>query len=275
MSLREALFSTETTLGLELARVCLGLTLAAEFLSILTHKIYSDEDGLLNREAFLALPNRRSSLFALDFFAGRSRWLLLLGLVSALSVAAGFLTKPSTVCCFVIVSSMTVRYQRILHAGVTFASLLLFFLIFSPAGTAYSVDRALGIALHLDVGWSWAVLCAKAQVTLLYLGAVVSKLKHPEWRDGTLTYRLLSHGNARTRVPMPPFVASWPVSRAATYGVILVELICPLTLWWRGLPSILSTAALLLLHLSMSVFLRVRLFPFYVLAGLALFVSSK
>jgi hypothetical protein len=169
------------------------------------------------------------------------------------------------------VSSTTVRYRNLLHAGLTFGSLLTFFLIFSPAGTSYSVDHLLGIT-RLDSGWGWGFLCAKLQVNLLYAGAVASKLRHPEWRDGTFTYRLLSHDTARTRVPMPRPVANWAVSRVATYLVLFVQLVCPLTMWWRGLPSILSIAALVLLHCSMSLFLKLRLFPFYVISGLALFV---
>lgn len=272
MSLYEILFATGTRPGLELARFGLGATFAAEFAGLLGNKIYSDEDGMLSRDAFLSLPTRRASLFALPFFHERSRWLLAAGLVAALAVAAGFVTKLSAAACFVIVASTTVRYQRLIHAGLTFGSLLLFFLIFSPAGTAYSVDHALGIAPHLDIGWSWGLVCARLQVNLLYAGAVVSKLLQAEWRDGSYTYHLLSHSNGRTRVPMPRFVANWAASRLATYAVIAVELVCPLTLWRPGLPSILSIVALLLLHASMSVFLKLRLFPFYVMSGLALFV---
>lgn len=270
MSLGDALFSMEPSRGLELARACLGLTFAAEFAVLLRNRLYAD-DGILSLEAFVALPRRRSSLFALDFFRERSRWLLWLGLASSSSMAVGFLTKPAILVSFIVVSSTTVRYKNLLHAGLTFASLLVFFLLFSPAGSSYSVDRLLGLT-KLDSGWSWGHLCAKLQVNLLYAGAVVSKLAHPEWRDGTLTYRLLSHDPTRTRLPMPRIVASWAVSRVATYAVIATQVVCPLLLWWRGTPSFVAIGALFLLHGSMSAFLNLRLFPFYVMSGLALFV---
>jgi hypothetical protein len=247
------------------------MTFVAEFAWMLRSRLYSDVDGVLQHSAFLELPNRRWSLFALGPLHGRSRWILWAGLLASLGVAIGFLTKLFAVVAVVVINSTTVRYRNLVHAGLTFGSLVLFFLIFSPAGSSYSLDHLLGIA-RLDAGWAWGIYCAKIQVNLLYAGTALSKLMHPEWRDGTLMYRLLSHNVIRTRVPMPPWIANLAVSRASTYLVILVQLACPLALWWRGYPATVSITMLGLMHGSMSVFLRLRLFPLYVLSSLALFV---
>jgi hypothetical protein len=51
VKLSDPLFSTAGSPALELARVCLGLTFSAEFLWLLTNKIYSDEDGMLTLDA--------------------------------------------------------------------------------------------------------------------------------------------------------------------------------------------------------------------------------
>lgn len=269
------LLSTNPIWALEVFRIAFALVLATDFVSFWRRAdMMVGPDALVDHETFLGRADRSWTLFQYDF---ANRRLALhatyaIATVASVLLALGLATKPALLVAYVVLVSTIHRSPQLTNSGHSLAALLCLYCLFSPIGASVSLDaRAFPALARLDFGWAWALWIARAQMTAMYLASVWQKLRHKDWREGSLIYKVTSCGVQRTSLPMPSAFAIVGVSKALTYGVLAAEVLLPVLLWIPATApyAIVGLAAM---HLSMSAFLHVGTFPLYAIAGALLFL---
>lgn len=270
------LFSHHAGPALELFRIALGLTLLWDFLQFWRFSgMNVGPSAILDLDTFRALPRRSWTLFQYEPVARFAiPWIYLLGSLASICLAIGFFTKIALLVCLLILNSSINRNRQWFNGGHALAAILLFLAAFSPIGASLSADSSSPRLSSMNFGWSWAVLACKCQLTLMYLASVSQKLRHKDWREGLLVYKVTSHGVQRTSVPMPRAFSILFVSRLLTYAVLAAELVLPILLWLDA-TALLAIVALAAMHLSFSLLLNVGTFPCYVIASLLLFLPPS
>lgn len=134
----------------------------------------------------------------------------------------------------------------------------LFYCLFMPVGHAWSLDRRRGRGVPApgeDARFS--VLVLRVHLSIVYLGAGVSKLVGVHWWSGEAIWRALS---------LPQFqqfdmswVAAYPaLLQAAALGATVSQLLYPVLVWTRARVAIVVLTELL--HLGIAIFLGLWLF---------------
>ena len=114
--------------------------------------------------------------------------------VAALSMMMiGFLTPLATAVTFVTTRSIVNRSAPSCNGGDNVAKIMLFLLIFAPAGHALSLDEILFLRSADPSGGylaaaPWAQRLMMIQVSIIYLHTVYWKLKGETWRDGSAVH---------------------------------------------------------------------------------------
>jgi hypothetical protein len=145
-------------------------------------------------------PGMRLNLFAImpqsDAWVNALFWV---SLTSATLLTLGFLTRFNSILVFVCLASIQQRNLYITHGGDTFLRLAGFFLMFAPAGAAFSVGRWLRVrrvteseAIHPRSPWAQRMI--QLQLSFLYLATFLWKIKGATWLQGTALFYVLSPG---------------------------------------------------------------------------------
>lgn len=270
-------FSTSPVAALDVFRIAFGLVLTIDFVQFWRRSTMAvGREAIVDHDTFLARRDRTWTVFQYELAtqAVAVHAIYAVAVVASVLLTVGLATKPALVVAYVVLISTINRNPPLANSGHALAALLAFYCLFSPVGASLSLDaRTFPALARLDVGWAWAVWIARAQITFMYLASVRQKLRHEDWRNGSLVYKVTSCGVQRTALPMPSAFAIVAVSKALTYGVLAAEIVLPLLLWNRGAApyAIVGLAAM---HLSMSAFLNVGTFPLYAIAGALLFVPA-
>jgi hypothetical protein len=196
-------------------------------------------------------------------------------LLGAVGVMIGFRTRLATIMLFVGVVSFARRDPYILNAGDMLLRTLAFYLIFSPAGEALSLDRwrrARDEFWDFPLRAPWALRLIQIQLSVVYLSTVWEKLQGGRWRDGTAVSYALRIGDVR-RFPTPGFLAdSVVLSELMTFGTLLLEVSLAVFVWNRTLrPWVLALGVSL--HLSIEFTMVVGFFSLLMLTTYLAFLS--
>lgn len=202
---------------------------------------------------------------------GAVRFVLGLHLAAVLGLLAGFATRCSAALVFLTLISLHSRNVYQLNSGDALQALLGFFLIFSHAGGAFSVDAWLA-GTTTTMHDPWALRLMQVQVALVYLRTTYWKLHGATWRAGSATYYALHLHDFRRRA-LPRWLARPWFYRATTYGTLALEGALGTLLWCAPLryPLLLGGVAL---HLGLECFMRIGLFQWTMLVSLLLFLNS-
>ena len=153
------------------------------------------------------------------------------------------------------------------------------FLVFIPTDRFLSVHawvrRRRGEAAPERFGSAWAMRLVQVQMTLVYVGAAVTKARGHEWWDGTAMWYVTRSDDSFGRFPLPAaLLDSLPALRALTWATLAFELVLPLALWWprtRRIALLLAAAFHVAIDYSMMMFL----FHPLMLVGLLSFVAPR
>src|SRR5688500_2576002 len=121
-------------------------------------------------------------------------WMVfLISWLSALTLTLGLFTRASAIILFVTLISLHHRNALILNSGDTFLRIATFYIIFSQAGAALSLDRVIRIARGKESGPApksapWAQRLIQCQLAFLYIYAFVWKSMGNMWLSGTAVY---------------------------------------------------------------------------------------
>lgn len=268
-------FAPRSTAPLGLFRLVLGCLLILWGLLVAPdlHTWFA-ERGVLPLSALRLLNS--DTLPRLDVLADVANPMALVAIFSlymlaVIGVAAGFYTRISTLLAFVLLISFHHRNPIILNSGDTFMGLMLLYLVFSPAGACYSVDRLLRVRRGTEQAGppprlpAWAQRLIQIQISIVYLDTFLGKVQGQHWLDGTAVYYPL-HVAELTRFPLPCLGDSPIAINLLTYGTLAIELAMGTLVWVPRLRGYVLLAATLL-HLGIEYAMNIPLFSFLMIAS--------
>lgn len=184
--------------SLALFRICMGGILIIDLIiratSLTAH--YSDY-GVLSRDAFLTQNETQNWYYSFHHMSGEPIIIGLLFIIAgilALGFTIGYKTKICAVLSFLFLISLQNRNPEILHGGDSYIRVLLFWSLFLPLNSKWSIDRwksniAVGNKKSFISFGSWAILL---QIVSLYVFTSLFK-SHPIWtEDFTAIYYALN-----------------------------------------------------------------------------------
>jgi hypothetical protein len=203
----------------------------------------------------------------------RLAWAALM--LAALSMAAGFHSRLSSLLVFAGVLAFERRNPWIFNAGDNLLRVLAFYMTLAPSGAALSVDRW---RKHRDRFWEFperapiAIRLIQIQLSFVYFFAVWTKVRGVTWNDGTaVSYAFRLEDLQRFHVPH--FLTdSIFASNFLTYGTLVVELGVGFAIWNKALRPAAAMAGIGL-HLGIDFAIRVGFFTWAVITPYLAFVS--
>jgi hypothetical protein len=203
--------------------------------------------------------------------------------ILALALLVGFESRLAAIGSWLMLISLHHRVPPILSGADMLLRMLLFWAMFLPLGSKWSLDRLLGKGGLLRRGsfnggstLSAASACILIQIGLVYLFSAIAK-SNADWFEGRALAGSLAHDFFASRLGSS--LLHFPgLLRGATWATFVLEwvgpflLFCPRGTSWVRMAVV---AALALLHVGIAVFMEVGLFPFVSLAGLTLFLPSE
>jgi len=222
-------------------------------------------------------PGPRLDLFAVipqnDTLIAALFWIFL---ASAILLTIGFLTRFNTVLVFLCLNSIQQRNLYIDHGGDTFLRVAGFFLIFAPAGAAFSVDRLIRIwrgkeDAAIGPRSPWAQRMIQFELSLLYFVTFCWKIQGVAWIHGTALYYVF-HLEELQRFPLPPWLLQPMMLRLATWFTLALEFSLGVLIWVKKLRYPLLAIGLLF-HLFLEYSTNVPLFQWEVLSAYILFID--
>lgn len=196
--------------------------------------------GVLPRQALVEGIARPWRLSLLDMMGtpGMVTTFFVVGTLAAFCVTIGFKTRLATVLTWMFVVSVQERNLGVTDSSDTLFRVLLFWMMFAPAGAAYSLDRALARLRQGGAELVWpprgsavGLRFMQAEVVILYFVTSVTK-GGEHWRDGTAVYRAMQVWDFAR--PTADFVVSYLgfLSRPMAYGALVVEFSMACLLWF-------------------------------------------
>ena len=217
-------------------------------------------------------PGTRLNLFAVippnDGWIEALFWVFL---GSALLLTIGFLTRLNSVIVFLCLTSIHQRNLFITHGGDTFLRVVGFFLIFAPAGAAFSIDCLLRAGQVKEYG-PWAQRMIQIQLALLYFSAFWSKAQGDPWVQGTALFYVY-HLDEFHRFPLPSWFLQPIVLKVGCWAALALEFSLGVLIWVRELRYYLLALGLLF-HLCLEYSLNIPLFEWDVLSAYVLFIDA-
>ena len=196
---------------------------------------------------------------------------------SAVCLAIGFLTRLNSVVVYVCLASIQQRNLFILHGGDTFLRVAGFFLIFSAAGAALSVDRLIRIwrgkeAAEIRPRRPWAQRMIQFELSLVYFVGFCWKVAGPMWVQGaalSYIYRL----DELQRFPLPSWFLNVTLMKLATWFTLVLEFALGVLIWIRELRYYLLAIGLVF-HLFIEYSMNIPMFEWDILSAYVLFIDA-
>ena len=196
---------------------------------------------------------------------------------SAVCVIVGYRTRLASLVLFVTVFAFIERAHSVFNSGDGLLRILVFLLVFMPAGESLSVDRwrtAPGRFWEFPARAPWALRLVQIQVSLLYLSAFYLKIDGGGWTNGeALSYVWRMDDIARFHVP--GFLShSVTLSALLTFLTLAVELLIGVMVWVPSArPLVLALGVGL--HVGIDLTLRIGFFSIAILVAYVAFLSPQ
>lgn len=222
-------------------------------------------------------PGIRLNLFTLmpqdDRWIGASYWVFL---VFAVLFTIGLWSRISGAVLFLCLASLQQREPFINHGGDTFLRVAGFFLIFSPAGAALSVDRLIRLhnkaeGLEVVPRAPWAQRMVQLELALVYFISFWWKVKGDAWLHGTALY-YLTHLQEIQRFPLPGWIEHPVVLRLGSWFTLILEFSLGVLIWFRRFRYPLLLLGLLF-HLCLEYAFNLPMFQWDVITAYVLFID--
>ncbi|MBU6154037.1 MAG: HTTM domain-containing protein [Bdellovibrionales bacterium] len=207
-----------------------------------------------------------------------STWILTLHLFSGVLLMLGLFTRTSAWVGFLTLSSLHHYNVLILNSGDTVLRLVLFYLGFSQAGKAYSLDRFLALrrgkaSILPRLEMPWAQRLIQLQIAFLYFSTSFYKFDGKAWAYGEATYYTSRLWDFE-RFPVPyVFDHLWSI-RATTWSSLIIEFSLGTLIWVKAfrIPVIVSGV---LLHLGIEYSMNIPLFEWIMIALLIAMLEPR
>jgi len=201
-----------------------------------------------------------------------------LSCAAAFTLMIGFFTRSSAAILFLTLISLHHRNVLILMSGDSFLRVGAFYLMFSQAGTALSVDRWQRVRRRIETGppkpsAPWAMRLLQLQLSFLYFYAFLWKVRGTMWLDGTALY-YTARLQEFWRFPVPYAMEHMWTIQLSTWATLLVEFSMGTLVWVQGFryPVLIAAA---LLHAGIEYSMNIPLFGFVMVSTYITFVEPK
>ncbi|MGV3774525.1 MAG: HTTM domain-containing protein [Verrucomicrobiales bacterium] len=206
-------------------------------------------------------------------------WLVaffVVAMLSTVTLTLGFWTRASAAILFLTLASFNHRNTLVLNSGDSILRLASFYLIFSHAGAAYSLERYLKgrngkTPPPVKLVAPWVMRLLQIQLCLIYLYTFTWKVMGSMWLDGTAVYytaRLQEFWRFHT-----PYIFEhmWTI-KLWTWATLVLEFALGAFLWIKELryPILLGGV---LLHLGIDYSMNIPLFGQLMICFYILFVD--
>ena len=286
MSLKSALrawneffFAEQSPIPVALFRILYGLLVVATLTLLQPDWLtWYGTHGWVSLPTALKLePGPRLNLFSIipqsDAWVQALFWV---SLGSAILLTIGFLTRLNSVLVFVCLTSIQQRNLYITHGGDTLLRLAGFFLIFAPAGAAFSIDRLIRIRRGKEPATirarsPWAQRMIQLQLSLMYFAAFLVKVKGAPWLQGTAPFYIY-HLDELRRFPLPSWFFHPLTLKLASWSALVLEFSLGVLIWVKELRYVLLGMGFLF-HLWLEYSLNIPLFQWDILSAYILFID--
>jgi len=207
------------------------------------------------------------------FYAYQSHQAFLIGwvvlMVASVVMIFGWHSRLASIVVFVLIMSFERRNPWIFNSGDALIRILSLYLALSPCGAALSLDqrRQMGAFWSAQKIKMWPLRLLQVQVSIIYIGTVISKLHGDTWQNGTAVSYTLRLDDMLI-LPTPHWMANTPlVANAMTWGTLLIEFAIGVLVWnkrWRTRVLIAGVFLHLTIMLTMVVgFFSMAMFVLY------------
>jgi hypothetical protein len=190
----------------------------------------------------------------------------------------GWQTRLMSVLLFLGLMSLSNRNFFVDNHGDDLLRVCSFFLMFSQAGRAFSVDRWLRVRRGLEGAplpacSPWAQRLLQMQVAYLYFETFFDKLPGAGWQDGTAIYYALHYLDLKRFDFSHFFYYLWQI-KLASWGTMAAEGALWSLIWLRQ-TRYLVIAMGIALHLSINLALQFPTFQYVMIASLLTFLYPE
>lgn len=253
--------------SLALFRMGLGLLLLADlFTRVYDINAHYSDEGVLPRDALVYILNPVS--LSLYFINGTWEFQLLLFSVAALLAIAlllGYQTRLATVCSWILLLSLQTRNPLVLQRGDVILRLLLFWSLFLPLGSCWSIDQKLNKNIRpANQIVSVATLSLLLQICFVYWFTYLLKTDDIWKIDGTAIWYALSIEQYTT--PFGLYLLQFPeLLKISTFSTMYLEAFGPFLAFipfWTGPLRLLTVIIFLFFHLSLALAMQLGAFSY-------------
>jgi len=195
-----------------------------------------------------------------------------------IALILGFFTRLSSILVFLGLISLNNRNFFVDNAGDHLMRINAFYLMFSQAGKAYSLDkwwkaRRGKETRELIPKSPWAQRMLQLQLAYVYLDTVYLKIPGEGWQNGTALYYALNYLELKRLDFKYLFYYLWQI-KLATYGVLIAETSMGTLIWFRKLRYWILAAGFLL-HFGINLTMQFPVFQYVMMASLINFIYPE
>lgn len=272
-------FEPQSPTPIAMFRIFYGLLVIADLILLSPDwQTWFGPRGLVTLQGMRALePGPRLNVFTLlpptAFWPDAVFWVML---AAAITLTVGYRTRTSSIVVWVLLASIHQRNLLITNSGDTMMRVTGFFLMFAPAGAAYSVDRWLrrrqsAEGDEIPPCSPWAQRMIQIELSLLYIMSFWTKSMGPAWVNGTALH-YVEHLDQFRRFPLPAMFLDPLVVRVETWGTLAIEFALGFLIWFKELRYRVLLAGVVL-HLGLEYAMNVPLFQWIMLSTFITFVE--
>lgn len=230
----------------------------------------SPSNGVIPRRIFAQDPEYSEMLTLFDLLPESDKFLWAMhwiGLLHAVLLLVGVAPRVNLLGLFVNMVSFHHHNDLIWDAEDTMFRIWCFLLLFSPLHrcTIYELFRKRN--WENDSWPMWPIRLFQLEVTFLYVSVSLSKLPGGAWIDGTALYYIIHMSSFYPGICNPEvlFHRYLPL-KLMTWGAILTELICWITVW---IPSLRTATVIhmIIFHIGIDVTMSMHCFEWLAILG--------
>jgi uncharacterized membrane protein YphA (DoxX/SURF4 family) len=185
----------------------------------------------------------------------------------------GLFTRVTSVLLFLGLIALSNRNFAADNSGDDLIRINCFWLMFSQAGAAFSLDRILFKKSRPNLISAWPVRMLQLQLAYVYLDSVYLKLQGPAWRDGTALYYALHYLELKRFNFDFLFHSIWQI-KLATWSVLIIEA-SMFSLVWLKRFRYWCLGAAFLMHVGINLAMQFPIFEYVMIASLIVFIDPE